>query len=124
MKIFFVMDGVLVTPKLGGTILPGITRDSVIKIAHHWDMPVEERRIHIEEIMSAGRDGRLKEVFGAGTAAVIAPVDEVNHDGESVTFDIDSRDPVGQKLYDAITGIQHGRVEDPFGWVHAIKIDG
>jgi len=124
MNIFFVMDGVLVTPKLGGTILPVITRDSVIKIAHHWDMPVEERRIHIEEIMSAGRDGRLKEVFGAGTAAVIAPVDEVNHDGESVTFDIDSRDPVGQKLYDAITGIQHGRVEDPFGWVHAIKIDG
>lgn len=123
MNIFFVIDGVLITPNLRGTILPGVTRDSVIKLANSWDMPVEERRISIEEVMKAGKDGILEEVFGAGTAAVVAPVEEVHHDGESVTFDIDGRGPVGQKFYDTITGIQHGQIEDPFGWVTSVDVD-
>lgn len=122
MNIFFVIDGVLVTPELSGTILPGITRDSIIQLAKHWDMPLEERRISIDEVMDAGSNGNLEEVFGAGTAAVVAPVDEIHHDGESVTFDLDSRGPVGQKFYEAITGIQTGKKEDLFGWTRSIRI--
>lgn len=122
MNIFFVIDGVLVTPELSGTILPGITRDSIIQLAEYWDMPLEERRISIDEVMEAGNNGTLEEVFGAGTAAVVAPVDEVHHDGQSVTFDLESRGPVGQKFYDAITRIQRGKMEDPFGWTRQINI--
>lgn len=123
MNIFFVIDGVLVTPELSGTILPGITRDSIIRLAQHWDMPLEERKVSIDEVMETGRDGTLEEVFGAGTAAVIAPVDEIHHAGQSVTFDVDSRGPVGQKFYDAITGVQTGKIEDPFGWIHPINLN-
>lgn len=122
MNIFFVIDGVLVTPELQGTILPGVTRDSVIKLAKHWDMPVEERRISIDEVMDAGKDGTLEEVFGAGTAAVISPVQEIHHDGESVQVHEEGRGPIGQKLYDTIFGMQRGEVEDPFGWTHSIEI--
>ena len=122
MNIFFVIDGVLVTPELSGSILPGITRDSIIKLAKHWDMPIEERRITIDEVMQAGAEGKLDEVFGAGTAAVVAPVDEVHHDGQSVTFDIDGRGSVGQKFYDAITNIQRGIDEDPFDWVTSVDV--
>jgi branched-chain amino acid aminotransferase len=122
MNIFFVIDGVLVTPKLTGSILPGITRDSIIKLAKYWDIPVEQRRISIDEIIEAGSDGTLEEAFGAGTAAVVAPVDEIHHDGQSVTLDIDSRGPVGQKFYEAITRIQNGKKEDPFGWTRSVKV--
>lgn len=122
MNIFFVIDGVLVTPNLRGTILPGVTRDSIIKLAKHWDMPVEERKLSIDEVMKAGKEGTLEEVFGAGTAAVVAPVEEVHHDGQSVTFDLEGRGPVGQKFYDAITGIQCGKREDPFGWTTSVEV--
>ncbi|MGD8427348.1 MAG: branched-chain amino acid aminotransferase, partial [Balneolaceae bacterium] len=93
MNIFFVIDGVLITPELQGTILPGVTRDSVIKLAKHWEMPVEERRISVEEVMEAGKSGKLQEVFGAGTAAVITPVQEIHHDGESVQIHEENRGP-------------------------------
>ncbi|WP_138431676.1 branched-chain amino acid aminotransferase [Fodinibius saliphilus] len=122
MNIFFVIDGVLVTPELNGTILPGITRDSILQLADYWDMPFEERRITIDEVMEAGRDGVLDEVFGAGTAAVISPVKEVHHDGESVTFDTEERGAVGKKLYDTLTGIQQGKIDDPFDWAQPIKV--
>lgn len=122
MNIFFVIDGVLVTPELSGTILPGITRASVIQLARHWGMPVEERRITIGEIMEAGASGMLDEAFGAGTAAVIAPVDEIHHDGNSVQFDFEQRGPVGQKLHDQITDIQWGKAEDPFGWITPVSV--
>lgn len=123
MNIFFVIDGVLITPELTGTILPGITRDSIIQLAEYWDMSVEERPLSIDEVMEAGDNGSLEEVFGAGTAAVVAPVAEVHHDGHSVTLDVeDGRGPVGQKLYDTIVGIQGGTIEDPFGWITSIKV--
>lgn len=124
MNIFFVIDGVLVTPDLQGTILPGVTRESVIELANHWDMPVEQRRISIDEVMEAGRNGTLEEVFGAGTAAVIAPVKEIHHDGESFEVHAENRGPIGQKLYDTITGIQRGKIEDPFGWITPVKVNG
>lgn len=122
MNIFFVIDGVLMTPELRGTILQGVTRDSIIKLAKSWDMPVEERRISIEEIMEAGDNGTLEEVFGAGTAAVISPVKEVNHEDQTVTVHENGRGPIGQKLYDTITGIQQGKIEDPFDWVQPVSI--
>ncbi len=122
MNIFFVIDGVLVTPQLTGTILPGITRASVIELAKHWDMPVEERQISIDEIIEAGEQGLLEEAFGAGTAAVIAPVEQIHHDGKTVQVHDEQRGPVGQKFYDTITGIQRGKVEDPFGWITSIPV--
>lgn len=122
MNIFFMIDDVLITPPLGGTILPGITRDSIIQLAKSWDIPVEERRIAIDEVIEAGENGRLQEVFGSGTAVVISPVQEIEHDGHSVKIHQEGRGDVGQKLYETITGIQNGKVADPFGWVHPIKI--
>lgn len=122
MNIFFVIDGVLVTPELTGSILPGVTRDSVIRLAKHWDMPVEERRISIDEVKDASERGILQEVFGSGTAAVIAPVKEIYHDGQPITLEEEGRGPVEQRLYETITGIQQGRIEDPFDWVHPVKV--
>lgn len=122
MNIFFVIDGTLVTPKLGGTILPGVTRDSVIQLAQKWEIPVEKRRISIDEVIEAGNAGVLEEAFGAGTAAVIAPIEEIHHDGTTVTPGETDRGPVGQKLYDTIYDIQRSRTEDPFEWVRSIDV--
>lgn len=116
MNIFFVLDGKLITSPLTGTILPGITRKSVLELAQKWDMPVEERRVSIGELMEASGEGRLSEVFGSGTAAVISPVGMIHHKGEKITLNEDEMGPVAQKMYDAITGIHHGKVEDPAGW--------
>ncbi|HYW34159.1 MAG TPA: branched-chain amino acid aminotransferase [Balneolaceae bacterium] len=122
MNIFFLIDNVLITPPLEGTILPGVTRDSVIKLAKSWDMSVEVRRITIDEVMEAGRDGTLQEVFGSGTAAVISPVQSICHDGEVVSVHEKQRGPVGQKLYDTIYGIQTGKKDDPFDWVESVPL--
>lgn len=122
MNIFFLIDDVLITPPLEGTILPGVTRNSVLQLAKSWDIEVQERRLTIDEVMGAGKKGDLQEVFGAGTAAVISPVKEINHGDQKVTVHEKGRGPIGQKLYDTITGIQTGKVEDPFGWVYPIEI--
>ncbi len=122
MNIFFLIDDVLVTPPLGGTILPGVTRDSVIKLAESWDMDVEVRRLGMTEVMDAAHDGTLQEVFGAGTAAVISPVKAIRHQGQIITIHEEGRGPVGQKLYDTIYGMQRGKVEDPFGWITRIEV--
>ncbi len=122
MNIFFLIDDILVTPSLGGSILPGITRDSVIKLARSWNIKVQERRIAIDEIMEAAKTGRLQETFGAGTAAVISPVRKIHHRGSSVTVHKERRGELGQKIYDTLIGIQTGKLEDPFGWVHPVKV--
>lgn len=123
MNIFFLIDDVLVTRELSGTILPGITRDSVIKLAKHWDIPVEERELTIDEVMEAGKSGKLQEVFGSGTAAVISPVKAISHDGETIQVHQEGRGPLGQRLYDAIYGMQTGKHEDPFGWIHPVNVE-
>lgn len=122
MNIFFLIDDVLITPPLGGTILPGVTRDSVIKLARSWDMQVEERHLGMTEVMDAARGGKLQEVFGVGTAAVISPVKEIRHEEELISPIETDKGPVGKKLYDTIYGMQRGKVEDPFGWVHPVKV--
>ncbi|MGM0589606.1 MAG: branched-chain amino acid aminotransferase [Bacteroidota bacterium] len=123
MNIFFLIDGTLVTRELSGTILPGVTRDSVIQLAKYWDIPVEQRKLSIHEVMEAGQNGTLQEVFGAGTAAVIAPVQSIHHQGDTVQIHEEGRGPLAQRLYDAIYGMQTGKKEDPFGWVHRIEVD-
>lgn len=120
MNIMFFFEGELVTPPLDGSILGGITRDTVIQMARHWGVTVSERRIAIDEVMSRAKDGSLKEVFGTGTAAVISPVGWISHKDDAVTINGGRIGEFSQKLYDEITGIQYGEKPDPFGWRHAI----
>lgn len=122
MNIFFRIDNTLITPPLGGTILPGVTRDSVIRLAKSWNINVEERRLSIDEVMQAARKKTLQEVFGAGTAAVISPVQAIRHEGEVITIHEEKRGTLGQKLYDQIYGMQTGKREDPFGWIEQVEV--
>lgn len=122
MNIFFLIDGTLITPPLGGTILPGITRKSVIALAKSWDVPVEERRISIDEVFEEDDKGSLQEIFGAGTAAVISPVGLINHGDRQIKIAGDKIGPFAKKMYDAITGLQYGEIDDPFEWVHKIHV--
>jgi branched-chain amino acid aminotransferase len=117
MNIFFVIDDEIVTPELNGSILPGITRDSVVKLAKHWNDSVSERKISIDELMQDHASGKLQEVFGAGTAAVISPVGEIKYGDQVITIAGGEVGPVARKYYDAITGIQYGKSEDPLGWI-------
>jgi branched-chain amino acid aminotransferase len=120
MNIFFVIDDEIITPELNGSILPGITRKSVIALARHWNQKVTERQISIDELIDAHAAGRLKEVFGAGTAAVISPVGEIKYGDQVITINDNRTGPVAQKYYNAITDIQYGKAEDPLGWVVAV----
>jgi len=116
MNIFFKIDGKIVTPMLNGSILPGITRDSVIHLCKSWGMTVEERKVSVDELIEAQKNGKLEEVFGSGTAAVISPVGKLRYMDDVMTIGDGGIGPVSQKLYDTVTGIQNGTAEDPFGW--------
>lgn len=117
MNIFFKIDGKIVTPMLNGSILPGVTRNSVIEVCKDWGYAVEERRISAEELYQAAKSGKLEEVFGSGTAAVISPVGTLKFGKEVFEINNGSIGEVSQNLYDTITGIQTGKVEDKFHWV-------
>lgn len=116
MNIFFVIDGVLITPPLGGTILDGITRRSVITLANEWGVPFEERRLSMDEVVEASEKGTLQEVFGSGTAAVISPVGELFYKGRSISIE-EPGNSLREKLYRTITGIQYGEIPDTHGWI-------
>ncbi|OQX62621.1 MAG: branched chain amino acid aminotransferase [Desulfococcus sp. 4484_241] len=120
MNIFFVMDGELVTPMLNGSILPGITRDSVIHLARSWGVTVTERRIGIEEVFESHRNGKLSEVFGAGTAAVISPVGTIKFKDREITIGDGSAGPVSRRLFNALTDIQYGKDRGPDGWIEPV----
>jgi len=115
-NIFFVIDGELVTPPLTGTLLGGITRDSVIKLARYWNIPVAERPISMDEILAAHAGGRLEEVFASGTAAVVSPVGQIWYRGQEYVINGGSIGKLTERLYYEILDIQYGRKEDPFGW--------
>jgi branched-chain amino acid aminotransferase len=117
MNIFFRINDEVVTPALSGTILPGVTRASVIHLARAWDMRVSERAISIEEVVESARDGSLQEMFGTGTAAVISPVSHFRYKGEDFMVGDGGTGEVASKLFDEITGMQTGHRPDPFGWV-------
>jgi len=122
MNVFFKIDGKIVTPSLdAGSILSGITRRSCIALLRDWGYDVEERLLSVDELTDAAATGRLEEAWGSGTAAVISPIGLLAYNG--VKYDINKGEigPVSQKLYDNLTGIQWGRVEDKFGWTTEIK---
>ena len=116
MNVFFVIDGELITPALEGSILPGVTRDSVINLAKYFGIKVTERKLSINEVYAAAKAGKLDEAFGSGTAAVISPMGELNRDGDIIIINDGKIGPLSQKLYDTLTDIQWGRAEDKFGW--------
>jgi len=120
MNLFLRIGEEIVTPPLEGTLLRGITRDSVLTLLRHWGLKVSERRISIEEIRTAHARGVLQEVFGTGTAAVISPVGELGFADTSLKIG-DGAGPVASRLKQAITDIQYGRAPDRFGWLSPIE---
>ena len=116
MNLCLVIDGTLVTPPLGGSILPGITRETVLTIARDWDLPVEERLVSITEVRDAHAAGTLQEVFGVGTAAVVSVVGTLASDEGDMVINGGHPGPIANRLYDAITRIQYGLDPDPRGW--------
>ncbi|MBI5420206.1 MAG: branched-chain amino acid aminotransferase [Deltaproteobacteria bacterium] len=120
MNIFFVIGDELVTPPLAGSILPGVTRDSVLRVARDWRWKVSERPIGMEEVRRSAANGTLREVFGAGTAAVISPVGALNYQGEEFTVGGGKVGEMARRLFDEITGIQYGEIPDRHGWIHKV----
>ncbi|MHA1577012.1 MAG: branched-chain amino acid aminotransferase [Candidatus Thorarchaeota archaeon] len=117
MNIMVVFDDEIATPKLGGTILPGITRDSVMKLVDNWGLRITERKIDVDEVISGIKTGKVKEIFGCGTAAVIAPIGHLHYQNERHTVNNGSVGPLTQRLYDTLSRIQCGEEDDPFNWV-------
>ncbi|MFO7636993.1 MAG: branched-chain amino acid aminotransferase [Clostridia bacterium] len=116
MNVFFNLDGQVITPALSGSILPGITRMSVLELLRSWDVPAYERKISIDEIIGACSDKTLRECFGAGTAAVISPVGELVYKGNSFLVNNGMTGDISKRVYEQLTNIQYGMEKDPFGW--------
>ncbi|KYG91525.1 branched chain amino acid aminotransferase [[Bacillus] sp. KCTC 13219] len=117
MNIFFKINGKVITPALNGSILPGITRDSMLHLLKSNNFDVEERRITIDEIVQAFEEGTLEEAFGTGTAAVISPIGQLKWQDMKLTVNDGQIGEVTKMLYDTLTGIQNGTVEDKFDWI-------
>jgi len=117
MNIFFKIGGKVITPELTGSILPGVTRDSVLVLCREWGLPTEERKISIDEVYEAFLKGTLEEVWGTGTAAVISPVGQLRWEDKIMQIQDGGIGPVSRKLYDTLTGIQLGRIEDTHNWI-------
>jgi len=122
MNIMFVIDGTVVTPELNGSILPGITRASALELLKEKGYKVEERKISIEELINAAETGKLEEVFGTGTAAVISPVGEILYEGKNYIINGGKIGPIAQEIYDTITDTQYGKIEDKYNWIRKINI--
>lgn len=117
MNIMFKMEGEIYTAPIEGTVLPGITRDSILHILREWGYRVNEVSLAIDDLMKSGHDGRLEEAFGTGTAAVVSPVGEFIYKEDKVTVNGFETGGLTQRLYDYLTGIQWGDVQDEYGWV-------
>lgn len=116
MNIMVKIGDEVITPPLTGTVLPGVTRDSVLTLLRDWGLRASERQVGIDEVMAAHRAGTLTEVWGTGTAAVISPVGELAYKGEKMVINGGKIGPLTQRLYDAIVRIQYGQAPDPHGW--------
>lgn len=122
MNIMFIIGDKLITPSLETkTILPGITRDSVLTLARDWGMDVEEKRITIDEIIEACQNGTLKEAFGTGTAATIAHIAAIGYDGEDYVLPPSENREFSNKVYEELEGIRRGKISDPHGWVYPVN---
>ena len=122
MNIMVKIGDEVITPPLTGTILAGVTRDSVLTLMRDWGLRVSERPISIDEVMDAGRRGTLAEMWGTGTAAVVSPVGELGYKGERITINGGETGALTQKLYDSIVGIQYGTAPDPHGWCAPVHV--
>ena len=120
MNVMFVINGEVLTPALSGSILPGITRDSAIKLLRDEGYTVTEKRITVDEVMKAAKDGSLTEMFGVGTAAIVSPVGTLGYKGEDVVINGNKVGEVSKLLYEKMMGIQRGRIADKFGWVEKV----
>jgi branched-chain amino acid aminotransferase len=115
-NVMFLLDGKLVTPSTRDTILDGVTRDSVIALAHSWNIPVEERRVSISEILDGAKSGKLTDAFGAGTAATIASVGSISYNGEEYFLSDPNTREFSQKVLKTLDAIRYGNSPDTFGW--------
>ena len=118
MNVMFMIDGKLITAPLGDTILHGITRDSVNALAKSWGVPVEERRITVDEVIAAAKSGSLTEAFGAGTAATIAQIALIGYDGADYALPPVETRTFSNKVLTTLDQIKYGEIEDEFGWIH------
>lgn len=114
---FFVIDGKVVTSPLTGSILPGVTRDSVIQLLEKWGVEVDQRRLPIDEAIEAAKSGRMTEAWASGTACVIAPMGLLNYMGTDYPINGEQTGPISKRLYDTLYGMQTGVVPDDMGWV-------
>lgn len=121
MNIMFVIGEELVTPSLEqGSILPGVTRETILTLAKEKGIKASERRIKISEVFEAHERGDLKEIFGTGTAAIISPVGRLNYKGREIIINNNEIGPIAHDMYETIVGIQRGELEDTHGWVHKV----
>lgn len=120
MNVMFLIDNEIYTAPLEGSVLPGVTRDSCIRILKDWGYKVNETHLAIDDLMAAAENGKLQEAFGTGTAAVISPIGELNYKGNAQIINDFKIGDLTQKLYDELTNIQWGKIEDRYGWLHKV----
>jgi branched-chain amino acid aminotransferase len=120
MNVMVRIAGTVITPPLAGTILPGVTRQSVLEILREWGERVEERPISIHEVVGAAREGTLQEMWGTGTAAIISQVSELRYRDETIIINGGARGPITDRLYTELNNVQYGRVPDTRGWTDVI----
>jgi branched-chain amino acid aminotransferase len=121
MNMVFVIEDEVITAPLTGSILPGVTRDSVLHLVRDWGLKVTERSLPIDDVIDAAKTGKLIEAFGTGTAAVISPVGQITYKGEDHVVANGKMGELSQRLYNEIVGIQYGVKEDPYGWREKIS---
>jgi branched-chain amino acid aminotransferase len=120
-NVMFVLDGKLITPSTAeNTILKGVTRNTVITLARDWGYPVEERRVSVAEIIEGAKNGKLTDAFGAGTAATIAPVGSISHNGEEYFLSDPKTREFSQKVLQTLDAIRYGNAADPHGWNYMV----
>ena len=122
MNIFFIIKDRVITPSLVGTILPGVTRDTVVTLLREKGYICEERRISIDEVVDAIHTGNLTEAFGSGTAAVISPVGRIKYQEQELEINNSTAGDVTKALYEEITAIQYGDIEDRHGWNMIVEL--
>ncbi len=117
MNIFFRIKDKIITPPLAGTILPGVTRNSILQLLNEWRIEYEERPISIDELMISEKEGTLFEAFGAGTAAVVAPIKNIEFKGHQISVPDSTEKTICSRLYKELTSMQYGETDDRYGWM-------
>src|SRR5690606_21276179 len=116
MNVMFVIDGKLITPAVSSSILDGVTRKSIIAVAEYWNIPVEQRRVSVAEVIDAARSGKLDAAFGAGTAAVVSPFSHIAHEGTDYALPELTAESFPSRVKDFLNDLRTGKSEDIFGW--------